>query len=89
MDGRNHVNDKENKSPSEQRGRTISDVRGPCNGQVSIVRRILASRQEVGIGRNFPCIAKRKEIVRRQHNQVSLKDGKGLVVGRGTLLSKV
>ena len=89
MDGGNHVNNKENKAPSEQRGRTISVVRGPCNGQVSIGRRILASKQEVGIGRNFPCIAQRKEIVRHQHNQVSLKDGKGLVVGRGTLLSEV
>ena len=89
MDGGNHVHDKENKSPSKQRGRIGSDVCGPCNGQVSIGRRILASRQEVGIGRNFPYIAPRKEIVRRQYNQVSLTDGKGLVVGRGTLLSEV
>ena len=89
MDGGNHINDKENKSPSKQRGWTGSDVCGPCNGQVSIGRQILASKQEVGIGRNFPCIAPRKEFVRRQHNQVSLIDGKGLDVGKGTLLSEV
>ena len=89
MDGNNHINDKENNSPCQQRGRTIWNVRGPCNGQVSIGRRILASRQEVGIRRNFPCTTQRKQIIQRQNNQVSLKDGKGLVVGRGILLSEV
>ena len=89
IDGNNHINDKENNSPCQQRRRTICDVHGPCNGQVSIGRQILASRQEVGIGRNFPCIAQRKQIVGRQINQVSLKDGKGLIVGRRIFLFKV
>ena len=89
MDGNNHVNDKENNSPYQQRGKTICDVRGPCNGQMTIGRQILASRQEVRIGRNFPSTAQREHIVRRQNNQVSLKDGKGLVVGRGVIVSEV
>ena len=63
MDGNYHVNDKENNSPSEQRRRKICDVRGPCNGQVSIERRILASREEVANGRNFPAIEKGKKTV--------------------------
>ena len=89
MDGNNHVNDKENNSPCQQRGRTSSDVSGPCNGQVSIGRRMLASRQEVGIGRNFPTTAQREHIVRRQNNQVRLKDGKGLIEGRRIIVSEV
>ena len=87
MDGNDHVNDKENKAPSQQRRRKIYDIRGPCNGQVSIGRRILASREE--IGRNFPCTAKGKKMSGRQNTQVRLKDGKGLVVGKGILLSEV
>ena len=89
MDGNYYVNEKENNSPSEQRGRTISDVRGPCNGQLSIGRRVLASRKDVGIGRNSPSTKKRKQINGRQNKQVSLKDGNGLVVGKGILLSEV
>ena len=89
MNGNNHVNDKENNSPCQQRGKTISDVCGPCNGQVSIGRQISTSRQEVGIGRNFPSTTQREHIVRRQNNQVSLKDGKGLVVGRRIIVSEV
>ena len=89
MDGNNHVNNKENNSPCQQRGRTICDVYGPCNGQMSTGRQILVSRQEIGIGRNFPCIAQRKQIIGHQNNQVSLKDSKGMVVGRGILLSKI
>ena len=89
MDGNNHVNDKENNSPFQQKEKKICDVRGPCNGKVSIGRRILASRQEVWIGRNFPSIAQQEHIVRRQNNQVSLKDGKGLVVGRRIIVSEV
>ena len=49
----------------------------------------MASRQEVGTGRNFPCTAQQKQIVGLQNNQVSLKDGNGIVVGREILLSKV
>ena len=89
MDGNHHVNDKENNSRCQQRGRTICDVTCLCNGQVSIGRRILASRQEVGIRRNFPCTSQRKQIVEWQNNKVSLKDGKGMVVGRGILFSEV
>ena len=62
MDGNDHVNDKENKAPSEQRRRKICNVRGPCNVQVSIGRRILASREKIGIGRNFPCTTKGKKM---------------------------
>ena len=89
MDGYYHVNNKENNSPSEQRRRKICDVCNPCNGQVSIGRRILASRQKVGIGRNFSSTAKGKQSSGQQNNQVSLKDGKGLVIGKGILLSEV
>ena len=89
MDGYYHVHDKENKSPSEQRRRKFCDVRGPCNGQLSIGRRVLASRQEVGIGRNLQPTGKGKTFSGRQNNQVSLKDGKGFIVGKGILLSEV
>ena len=89
IDGNYHVNDKENNSPSEQRRRKICDVHGPCNGQVSIGRRILVSRHEVRIGRNFPFTAKGKKISGRQIDQVSLKGGKGLVIGKGIHLSEV
>ena len=89
MDGKYHENDKENESPSEQRRRKICDARGPCNGQLSIGRRILASRKEVGIGGNFPSTAKGKKISGRQNTQVRLKDGEGLVFGKGILLSEV
>ena len=89
MDGNYDVNEKENNSPSERRGRTISDVRGPCNGQLSIGRRVLATRKDVGIGRNSPSTTKQKQINRRQNKQVRLKDGKGLVVGKGILLSDI
>ena len=88
MDGNYHVNEKENNSPSERRGRTISDVRGPLNGQLSIGRRVLATRKDVGIGRNSPSTTKRKQINGRQNKQVSLKDGNGLVVGKGILFLK-
>ena len=89
MDGNYHVNDKENKSPSEQRRKKICDARGTCNGQLSIGRRILASQKEVEIGGNFPSTAKGKKISGQQNTQVSLKDGKGLVVGKGILLLEV
>ena len=89
MDGNYYVNEKKNNSPSEKRGRTISNVRGPCNGQVSIGRRVLATREEVGIGRNFPSTTKRKQINGWQNKQVSLKDGNGLVVRKEILLSEV
>ena len=89
MDGNYHVNEKENNSPSERRGRTISDVRGPLNGQLSIGQRVLATRKDVGIGRNSPSTTKRKQINGWQNKQVSLKDGNGLVVGKGILLSEV
>ena len=89
MDGNYHVSDKENNPCCQWRGRTICDVTYPCNGQLSIGRRILASRQEVEIGRNFLCTAQRKQIVGQQNKQVSFKNGKGMLVGRGVLLSKV
>ena len=56
---------------------------------MSIGRRILENRQEVGIGKNFPSTTKGKKISGRQNNRVSLKDGKGVVVGKGILLSNV
>ena len=89
MDGNYHVSNKENNPCCQRRGRTICDVTCPCNGQLSIGRRILASRQEVGNWRNFPCRAHRKQIVGQQNNQVSLKNGKGMLVGRRILLSEV
>ena len=89
MDGNYDVNEKENSSPSERRGRTISDVRSPCNGQLSIGRRVLATRKDIGIGRNSPSTTTRKQINGQQNKQVSLKDGNGLVVGKGILLSEV
>ena len=49
----------------------------------------MASRQEVGIGRNFQSTEKGKKFNERQNNQVSLKDGKGVVVGKGVLRSEV
>ena len=39
--------------------------------------------------RNFSCKTQEKQISGRQNNQVSLKDGKGLVIGKGILLSEV
>ena len=89
MDGYYHGYDKENNSPSEQKISKFCHVRGPYNGQLSIGRRILASRQEVGIGRNLHAIGKGKKLSARHNNQVSLKDGKELIVGKGTFLSKV
>ena len=89
MDGNYHVSDKENNPCCQWKGRTICGVTCLCIGQLSIGRRILASRQQVGIGRNFPCTAQRKKIVGQQNNQVSLKNGKGMLVGRGILLSEV
>ena len=89
MDGNYDVNEKENSSPSERRGRTISDVCGPCNGQLSIGRRVLATRKDFGIGSNSPSTTTRKQINGRQKKQVSLKDGNGLVVGKGILLFEV
>ena len=53
MDGKHHLNEKKNNFPIEQSRRKFCDVGGPCSGQVSIGKRILASRQELGVGRNF------------------------------------
>ena len=89
MDGYYHVHNKENNSPSKQRRRKFCDVCGPCNGQLSIGRRVLASRQEVGMGKNLQPTEKGKTFSGWQNNQVSLKDGKGLIVGKEILLSEV
>ena len=89
MDGHYDGHDKENNSPSKQKRSKFCDVRGPCNGQLSIGRRVLASRQEVRIGRNLHATGKGQKLSARQNNQVTLKDGKGFIVGKGTLLSEV
>ena len=50
---------------------------------------MLATRKDVEIGTNSPSTTKRKQINGQQNKQVSLKDGNGLVVGKGILLSEV
>ena len=89
MDGKHHLNNKENNSPAVNKEKRLSNVCTQCNGQLSFGRRILATKKDLQMRRIFSSTTRGKQIMGRHNCEVSLKDSNGLLVGKGILLSKI